>query len=81
MYTTWLPESGLRADHARGEHRRFGMSVAKIEQRGQAVGFEGAAFQFRVAHFQPVQLGLEGFIVFAARGASQCSRPSHVSTP
>ena len=70
MKTTWLPASGLRADHARGQHGHFGVRFAEAQQRGQAVGFGGAALEFGVAHFQAVQFGVHGVVLFlrAAQG-------------
>ena len=52
------------------------MGGAKIEQRGQPVRFQGAAFEFGVAHFQPVELGAHGVVFFLRAAQADVSAPA-----
>ena len=45
-----------RFNHLRCDHRSFRVGVAKIQQRGQTVRFDGAAFEFPVSELQVTQL-------------------------
>ena len=50
---------GARADHLRGEHRRFRMRVVEIQQDAQALRLTGLAFEFPVAQLQLIQFGAQ----------------------
>ena len=60
--------AGAGADDPRGQHGHFARCAAKIKQRGQPVGLRGAAFEFRIAQSQAIQLGAQ-FLVFATQAA------------
>ncbi len=50
--------------------------VAEIEQAGQAVGFERAALEFRVAHFQLVEFRAESVIIFPGVAQADVAAPA-----